>query len=55
MNTYDGGCHCGNLRVSFTTTLTPAQMEPRSCQCSFCIKHATVSYTHLTLPTTPYV
>jgi hypothetical protein len=41
MNTYDGGCHCGNLRVSFTTTLTPAQMEPRSCQCSFCIKHAT--------------
>ena len=41
MTVYEGGCHCGNLRFAFTTKLTPDQMEPRSCQCSFCIKHAT--------------
>lgn len=41
MKTYNGGCHCGNLRVAFTTALSPAEMEPRACQCYFCRKHAT--------------
>jgi hypothetical protein len=41
MPVYEGGCHCKNLRIAFTTDLTPDQMQPRSCQCSFCIKHAT--------------
>lgn len=41
MKTYKGGCHCGNLRVAFATALSPAEMEPRACQCDFCRKHAT--------------
>ena len=41
MKVYEGGCHCGNLRVAFRTALDPAQMAPRACQCAFCRKHAT--------------
>lgn len=41
MTVYEGGCHCGNLRVAFKTDLTPDQMVPRACQCRFCVKHGT--------------
>jgi hypothetical protein len=34
-----GGCHCGQLRVAFSTGLDPAQINPRACDCSFCRKH----------------
>ena len=34
-----GGCHCGQLRVAFSTMLDPADMKPRACDCSFCQKH----------------
>ena len=34
-----GGCHCRQLRVAFSTTLDPADMKPRACDCSFCQKH----------------
>jgi len=37
---YPGGCHCGAIRVSFTTALEPTAIEVRACQCSFCRKHA---------------
>lgn len=43
MKTYEGGCHCGNLRVAFRTGLNPAQMTSRACQCAFCRKHATAA------------
>jgi hypothetical protein len=36
---FRGGCHCGQLRVAFSTALDPASMVPRACDCSFCQKH----------------
>lgn len=36
---FDGGCHCGNLRIEFSTGLDPADFTPRACDCSFCRKH----------------
>ena len=34
-----GGCHCGLLRVAFTTRHDPAELAPRACDCSFCRSH----------------
>jgi len=34
-----GGCHCGNIRRSFSSALDPAELEIRTCQCSFCTRH----------------
>jgi hypothetical protein len=34
-----GGCHCGNVRVTFATALAPSAWELRECQCRFCRKH----------------
>ncbi|TPI45389.1 aldehyde-activating protein [Mesorhizobium sp. B2-9-1] len=39
MTVHSGGCHCGNIRLSFSTALDPAQLEIRACQCSFCTRH----------------
>ncbi|MFB9983530.1 GFA family protein [Mesorhizobium kowhaii] len=39
MNAHSGGCHCGNVRLTFETGLDPSQIEVRACQCSFCVKH----------------
>src|SRR5258708_2604645 len=36
---YQGGCHCGNLRIEFETALSPAEIELRACPCTFCRKH----------------
>jgi hypothetical protein len=36
---FRGGCHCGRLRVTFSTALDPASITPRACDCSFCQKH----------------
>jgi hypothetical protein len=36
---FQGGCHCGQLCVSFSTGLDPASIIPRACDCSFCQKH----------------
>jgi hypothetical protein len=50
---FTGGCHCGNLRVSFETQISPEEMEVRACQCTFCRRHAQRSATdpkgHLTI------
>lgn len=37
--TFQGGCHCGQLRMTFSTALDPASIIPRACDCSFCQKH----------------
>jgi hypothetical protein len=42
---YKGGCHCGNLRIEFETSLNPAEIELRACQCTFCRKHASLAVT----------
>ncbi len=41
MTDHMGGCHCGNIRVTFMTDKPPSEIVPRACQCSFCRKHAT--------------
>jgi hypothetical protein len=37
--TLDGSCHCGRLRIEFSTGKDPADFTPRACDCSFCRKH----------------
>ena len=37
--TLHGSCHCGELRVDFSTGLDPANITPRACDCTFCRKH----------------
>jgi hypothetical protein len=39
MTVHTGGCHCGNIRLGFSTELDPSQIEVRACQCSFCVRH----------------
>ncbi len=39
MHEFNGGCHCGNLTVTFETAVAPEDATPRACQCSFCRKH----------------
>jgi hypothetical protein len=36
-----GGCHCGNIAVTYRTAVAPEDATPRACQCSFCRKHDT--------------
>jgi hypothetical protein len=38
---HQGGCHCGNLRVSLRLTQPPAEVRLRACGCSFCRRHNT--------------
>jgi hypothetical protein len=38
---YEGGCHCGVMRVSVRLTKPAADMRVRSCACSFCRSHGT--------------
>ena len=40
---HDGGCHCGNLQVRIKLNYPPADSPVRSCTCSFCRSHATVT------------
>ncbi|MGZ3444033.1 MAG: GFA family protein [Myxococcaceae bacterium] len=35
----EGGCHCGLLRVAFTTSKRPTELALRACQCTFCRRH----------------
>lgn len=37
--TFHGSCHCGRLRIDFSTDQDPANFTPRACDCSFCRKH----------------
>ena len=39
MTVHGGGCHCGNIRLGFSTALDPAGLEIRACQCAFCTRH----------------
>jgi len=34
-----GGCHCGKVKIEFRATIGPAALTPRTCDCSFCLKH----------------
>ena len=39
--TYEGSCHCGAIGWTYRTALAPSRWPVRSCQCSFCRRHAT--------------
>ena len=39
MHELAGGCHCGNITVTYKTSIAPEDAQPRACQCSFCRKH----------------
>lgn len=41
MHDLRGGCHCGNIAVTYRTDVAPGDAVPRACQCSFCRKHNT--------------
>jgi hypothetical protein len=34
-----GSCHCGAIRVIFYPSKHPGELQVRSCQCSFCVRH----------------
>jgi len=38
---HEGGCHCGNLRLTLRLTRPPQDVRLRACGCSFCRAHAT--------------
>jgi hypothetical protein len=42
---FDGGCHCGNLEVTFETSQSPAALQLRQCGCTFCRRHGQISVT----------
>lgn len=42
---YDGGCHCGALRVRFTPARSAEEVPLRRCDCSFCRKHGATTAT----------
>lgn len=39
MRMLPGSCHCGQLRIEFSTAQDPASIITRACDCSFCRKH----------------
>ncbi|WDI30964.1 hypothetical protein PUV54_13470 [Hyphococcus flavus] len=40
---HTGQCHCGKLKVSFETGMTPEALGVRTCQCAFCRAHGAVN------------
>ena len=36
MTIHNGGCHCGNLRLTLRLTQAPGSVSLRACGCSFC-------------------
>jgi len=41
-----GGCHCGNIRLVYSSPIPPAEIPVRSCDCSFCSKQGAYYTTH---------
>jgi len=37
--TFEGSCHCGRLRIAFTTAKAATELPLRACQCTFCRRH----------------
>jgi hypothetical protein len=35
----EGGCHCGNITLTLAISQDPATVQPRACDCTFCMKH----------------
>lgn len=41
-----GGCHCGNIRLTYSSPLPPAEIPVRRCDCSFCSKQGAFHTSH---------
>ena len=39
----EGSCHCGLLRLSFSTARAPTDLPLRACQCTFCRRHGALT------------
>lgn len=39
MDSLEGGCHCGNLRIEMRLSNQPESYRPRACDCDFCRMH----------------
>jgi hypothetical protein len=39
MTTYPGSCHCGAVKIQFTSNKKPEEMRVGRCACSFCRRH----------------
>src|SRR5882672_10931283 len=39
MTTYPGSCHCGAIKIAFTSDKLPETMRVGRCACSFCRRH----------------
>jgi len=39
MTTYPGSCHCGAVKIQFTSDKKPQEMRVGRCACSFCRGH----------------
>lgn len=40
MRRYQGGCHCGAVKVVLETDADPTGLEERACNCGFCTRHS---------------
>ena len=38
-----GACHCGAIRATLYATKPAAQLQVRSCQCGFCMRHGAMT------------
>ena len=38
-NPIGGSCHCGSVGIVLLTSRNAADLHPRACDCSFCVKH----------------
>jgi hypothetical protein len=39
MTTYPGSCHCGAIKIAFTSDKKPEEMRVGRCSCTFCRRH----------------
>ena len=39
MDTINGSCHCGNIQFDLDTSIAPADIKARACDCRFCRIH----------------
>jgi hypothetical protein len=46
VETFSGGCHCGNIRYRFIWPLDQAEIPVRACSCTFCTKHGGTYTSH---------
>jgi hypothetical protein len=38
-----GQCHCGAIRAKLLTARPASELQVRSCQCSFCLRHGAMT------------